>query len=153
MWNQTAWAHSLLGHIETFSAPATVLNQLYLFHWYRGSTWNSAPNMPSVQCISLNMLRSIVRVCVCVCSCACYVTSVVSDSLQPYGLQPTRFLYPWDSPAKNTGVGCHNFLQGILPTQGSNLRLLQLLHCRRILYCLQIYMESPHMYLYIVNIQ
>ena len=33
--------------------------------------------------------------------------SVVSDSLQPHGLQPTRLLCPWDSPGKNTGVGCH----------------------------------------------
>ena len=32
-----------------------------------------------------------------------------------------------DSPGKNTGVGCHAFLQGIFPTQGSNLRLLGLL--------------------------
>ena len=29
--------------------------------------------------------------------------SVMSDSLQPYGLQPTRLLCPWDSPSKNTG--------------------------------------------------
>ena len=33
-----------------------------------------------------------------------------------------------DSPGKNTGVGCHAFLQGIFPTQGSNLCLLCLLH-------------------------
>ena len=32
-----------------------------------------------------------------------------------------RFLCPWDFPGKNTGVGCHFFLQGIFPTQGSNL--------------------------------
>ena len=38
--------------------------------------------------------------------------SVVSDSLQPRGLQPTRLLHPWDSPGKNTGVGCHLLLQG-----------------------------------------
>ena len=34
-----------------------------------------------------------------------------------------------DSPGKNTGVGCHSFLQGIFPTGGSNLCLLCLLHC------------------------
>ena len=33
--------------------------------------------------------------------------SVVSDSLQPRGLQPTRLLRPWDFPGKSTGVGCH----------------------------------------------
>ena len=30
----------------------------------------------------------------------------------PHGLQPTRLLCPWDSPAKNTGLGCHLLLQG-----------------------------------------
>ena len=29
-------------------------------------------------------------------------------------------LYPWHSPGKKTGVGCHSLLQGIFPTQGSN---------------------------------
>ena len=33
-----------------------------------------------------------------------------------------------DSPGKNTGVGCHDLLQGIFPTQGLNLHLLYLLH-------------------------
>ena len=45
--------------------------------------------------------------------------SVVSNSLEP-----SRFLFPWDSPGKNTGVGCHFLLQGIFLTQGSNLHLL-----------------------------
>ena len=54
--------------------------------------------------------------------------SVVSDSLQPDVLQPTRFLCPWDASGKNTGVGCHFLLQGIFPTQGSNPGLLHLLH-------------------------
>ena len=35
--------------------------------------------------------------------------SVVSDSLRPHGLQPTRLLCPWDFPGKNTGVGCYSF--------------------------------------------
>ena len=37
--------------------------------------------------------------------------SVVSDSLRPHGLQPTRLLRPWDFPGKSTGVGCHCLLQ------------------------------------------
>ena len=37
--------------------------------------------------------------------------SVVSDSLLPHGLQPTRLLHPWDFPGKSTGVGCHCLLQ------------------------------------------
>ena len=31
----------------------------------------------------------------------------MSDSGQPHRRQPTRLLHPWDSPGKNTGVGCH----------------------------------------------
>ena len=45
--------------------------------------------------------------------------SVVSDSLRP-----TRLLCLWDSPGKNTGVGCCALLQGIFLTQGSNPNLL-----------------------------
>ena len=66
------------------------------------------------------------RLCVLGCS-------VVSDSLWPRGLQPARLLCPWDSPGKNTGVGCHFLLQEIFWTQGSNPGLL---HCRWILYLL-----------------
>ena len=36
--------------------------------------------------------------------------SVVSDSSEPHGLQPTRLLHPWDFPGKSTGVGCHCLL-------------------------------------------
>ena len=75
----------------------------------------------------------------------CYVVSVMSDSLRPHGLEPTRLLWSAppqepgkntpgkNSPGKNTGVGCHFLLQGIVPTQGSNPGLL---HCRQILYLL-----------------
>ena len=42
---------------------------------------------------------------------AAAVTSVVSDPVQPQRRQPTRLPLPWDSPGKNTGVGCHFLLQ------------------------------------------
>ena len=45
----------------------------------------------------------------------------------PHGL---KLLCPWDFPGKNTGVSCHFLLQGIFPTQGSNLGLL---NCKQIL--------------------
>ena len=35
----------------------------------------------------------------------------MSDSVRPLRWQPTRLLCPWDSPGKNTGVGCHFLLQ------------------------------------------
>ena len=65
--------------------------------------------------------------------------SVMSDSLRPHELQHTRLLCPWNSPGKNTGVGCHSFLQWVFLTQGSNWGLL---YCRQILYCLS-YQGSP----------
>ena len=45
------------------------------------------------------------------CCCCFEVTSVVSDSVRPHRQQPTRLPRPWDSPGKNTGVGCHFLLQ------------------------------------------
>ena len=50
--------------------------------------------------------------------------AVVSDSLRPRELQPTKFFCAWDFPGKNTCMDCHFLLQGIFLTQGSNLRLL-----------------------------
>ena len=70
--------------------------------------------------------------CVCVLS-----HSVVSDSLRPDGLQPSRLFCPWDFPDKNTGVG--GLLQEIFPTQGLNPGLP---HCRQTLYHLS-HKESP----------
>ena len=67
----------------------------------------------------------------------CYL--VVSDSLWPQGQLSTRLLCPWNSPGKNTGVGCHYLLEGIFLTQGSNPGLL---HCRQILYHLS-YLGGP----------
>ena len=52
--------------------------------------------------------------------------SVVSDSLQPHGLNS-----PWSSPGQNTEVGSLSFLQGIFPTLASNQGLL---HGKWILY-------------------
>ena len=57
--------------------------------------------------------------------------SLVSNTLQPHGLQHARILCLWNSPGKNTGVGFHFLLQRIFQTQGSNLGLLK---CRQILY-------------------
>ena len=57
-------------------------------------------------------MTGLALLCASVCALGC---SVVSDSLEPRGLQPARFLSPWDFPGKNTGVGCHFLLQKDLP--------------------------------------
>ena len=56
------------------------------------------------------------------------VCSVTSDSLLPHRLQPVRLFCLWDFPVKNTGVGCHFFLQRFFMTQQSHLHPLRLLH-------------------------
>ena len=70
--------------------------------------------------------------------------SVMSDSLRPHGLYPTRLLCPWDFPGNTTGVDCHFLLQGIFPTQGSNPGLL---NYRQTLYCLS--HQEIHVYDYL----
>ena len=37
----------------------------------------------------------------------------MSDSVRLHRRQPTRLAHPWDSPGKNTGVGCHFLLQNM----------------------------------------
>ena len=63
----------------------------------------------------------------------CIVKMKVAQSC-PTLWDPMDYIYsPWNSPDKDTGVGCHSFLQGIFPSQGSNPSLL---HCRQLPYCL-----------------
>ena len=50
-----------------------------------------------------------------------------------------QLLCPWESPSKNTGMGCYFLLQGIFPMQGLNPGLL---HCRQTLYPLS-HQRSP----------
>ena len=56
--------------------------------------------------------------------CCCWVTSVVSDSVRPHRRQPTRLPRPWDSPGKNTGVGCHFLLQCVKVKSLSRVQIL-----------------------------
>ena len=44
-----------------------------------------------------------------------WTRSVMTNSFQPHGLQPTRLLCPWDFPGKSTGVGCHCPNLGLFP--------------------------------------
>ena len=52
---------------------------------------------------------------VCLC-CVCLVAQLCLTLCEPKDHSP-RLLCSWDSPGKNTGVGCHCLLQGIFPTQ------------------------------------
>ena len=72
---------------------------------------------------------------------AVLVTQLCPVLGDPMDCSPPGPLCPWDSPGKNTGVGCHALLQEIFPTPGWNPGLP---HCRQILYCLS-HQESPSM--------
>ena len=48
----------------------------------------------------------------------------MSDSVRPHWRQPTKFPRPWDSPGKNTGVGCHFLLQYMKVELLSRVQLL-----------------------------
>ena len=55
---------------------------------------------------------------------AAAAASVVSDFVRPHRWQPTRLPHPWDSPGKNTGVGCHFLLQCVKVKSLSHVQLL-----------------------------
>ena len=86
--------HFFLSGLKTLMTTLQILDLYTKECW---ETWQMSVLWPKSECESISH-------------------SVMSDSLRPHGL-----LCPWDSPAKNTGVGCHSLLQGIFPIQGSNL--------------------------------
>ena len=61
---------------------------------------------------------------VCMCAKSLQLCPTLCDPVNV----ATRILCPWDSPGKNTGVGCHALLQWIFLTEGWNLHLLGLLY-------------------------
>ena len=57
-------------------------------------------------------------------ACSCPVTQSCLTPCDRMDCSPPRLLHPWDSPGKDTGVGCQALLQGIFPAQGLNPCLL-----------------------------
>ena len=80
---------------------------LYLLHWQEGSSPLVPPGKPTFTYV------------LCVFSCSNDVRLFATN-----GLQLTRLLCPWDSPGKNTRMGCRALLQGIFLTQESNPSLV-----------------------------
>ena len=60
--------------------------------------------------------------------------AVLSTLWEPMDHSPPGSSVHGNFPSENTGVGCHAGLQGIFSTQGLNMCLHCLLHCRQILY-------------------
>ena len=72
--------------------------------------WGQHPRHPADLSVHREQMHPRWFTCCCCCCCR-EVSSVVSDSVQPHSRHPTRLPCPWDSPGKNTGVGCHFLLQ------------------------------------------
>ena len=53
------------------------------------------------------------------------VCLVMSDCLQPHGLQPTRLFCPWDFPGKSTGVGGHCLLHTVVIAKYGNAAAME----------------------------
>ena len=58
----------------------------------------------------------------------CVAAQSCPTRCDPMDCNPPGSPVHWDSPGKSIGVACHALLQGIFPTQGSNPRILHLLH-------------------------
>ena len=75
-----------------------------IWHMFSGAGWNLA--FVFEKCLELCLSCSIV--------CGGAKLLQLCPTLQSHGLQPARLLCPWDSPCKNTEVGCH------APSRGSS---------------------------------
>ena len=73
-----------------------------------------------VASVAVTFKSSVIPVSLRRCGCIRVSRPVMSDFLRSCSL-PGSFLCPWYSLGKNTRVACHCLLQGIFPTQGSNL--------------------------------
>ena len=76
-------------------------------HWFRKIPWRRAWQPIQYSCLEDPMDRG-------AWWATGYRVSVVSDSVRPHRRQPTRLPCPWDSPGKNTGVGCYCLLQFLI---------------------------------------
>ena len=84
-----------LSRVRLFATPWTAAYQAPRWHHLYGRKWRRTKE-------PLNESES---------CCCCSVASAVSDCVWPHRWQPTSLPCPWDSPGKNTGVGCHFLFQ------------------------------------------
>ena len=81
-----------------YTQMLTIEYILYIFRLFNLIDFALRPNMCS---ILVNALLLLLLLLLSLQSC---------PTLQPHRQQPTRLCCPWDSPVKNTGVGCHFLL-------------------------------------------
>ena len=109
--DREAWSAEIHGSQRVGHDWVTELNWTEYIKWVNLTLWSSF--LPLLCFMNMRYIFSVTNIILnynC-CCCCCYVASVVSDSVRPHRLQPTRLLCPWDFPGKNTGVGCHFLLQ------------------------------------------
>ena len=120
--DKLSWVSTMLYSKKEYSFLSKVSLHHKGFH-KRNQLWHNSPgkgNPSSHDIMLLLLLSRFSRVRLC-------RTLFSSHILK----EPTRLPCPWDSPGKNTGVGCHFLLPGISSTQGLNTGLP---HGRWILY-------------------
>ena len=69
-----------------------------------------------------------------------------SSPVEPHRWQPTRLPRPWDSPGKNTGLGCHFLLDSILKSRDitlpTNVHLVKAVFSRGHVWMWQLYYKE-----------
>ena len=103
-----------LSRIQHFATPWTAAHQAPLsMRFSRQEYWSGWPLSSPKRSVCIYVYIYIyihIYIYIYIWSEVKWSRSVVSDSLRPHGLQPTRLLRPWDFPGKSTGVGCHCLL-------------------------------------------
>ena len=91
-----------------------------------GSSWIClSPFHGSLPCFRYPSSVFLQHACMCACMLSCFSCIQLFATLW---IQPAGILCPWDSPGKDSGVGCYSLLQGVFLTLGPNLSLLCPLH-------------------------
>ena len=96
------WKISLLLSVTPRFLDSNAVTNLF------SNFWGTCSAFAGKNCLWVYLLHERI-----LCCCCCKVASVVSDSVRPQRRQPTRLPGPWDSPGKNTGLGCHFLLQSM----------------------------------------
>ena len=144
------------GHWNTGTPNRMVLDCSFseMCEWFgKKQSWagNSFQIFLSFLCIYLCIYLSSIHPLVCIHIHThgyifSFSHSVMSNSLHPHGLQPTRFLSAWNSPGKHIGVDSHSLLQRIFLTQGLNPGL----HCTGGFFTIWATRGAMHMCTYIM---
>ena len=118
LWELVTDREAWRAAIHRVTTSRTRLNDWTELNW---TEWSFAPHLwtPSFTPSPFGFWREWMELDLLTCQLLTMCAKCLQScpTLWPYGLWPTKLLSPWDSPGKNTGVGCYSFLYGIVPTQ------------------------------------